>query len=174
MFLVIGIRRLRFCHAEPNYCLSELGQPSPATNCSPGGFAATSPMLVPFQRKGGLFHPPVNAKYQCFIILGVQSVSLQHFACSRYSLAGLSLPFLGSCMNFFCFQSFKREILPHSLYVLVSPPAFSITCHDAPSPPRLRTTAISSKVHLHSLPTFHCSVAGTSWRCGLLTILYHY
>ena len=31
MFLVIGIRRLRFCHAEPNYRLSELGQPSPVT-----------------------------------------------------------------------------------------------------------------------------------------------
>ena len=29
MFLVIGIRRLRFCHAEPNYCLPELSQPSP-------------------------------------------------------------------------------------------------------------------------------------------------
>ena len=29
MFLVIGIRRLRLCHAEPNYCLRELNQPSP-------------------------------------------------------------------------------------------------------------------------------------------------
>ena len=28
-FLVIGIRRLRFCHAEPNYCSPELSQPSP-------------------------------------------------------------------------------------------------------------------------------------------------
>ena len=29
VFLVIGIRRLRICHAEPNYCLPELSQPSP-------------------------------------------------------------------------------------------------------------------------------------------------
>ena len=31
VFLVVGIRRLRFCHAEPNYCLPELSQPSPLT-----------------------------------------------------------------------------------------------------------------------------------------------
>ena len=30
-FLVIGTRRLRFCHAEPNYCLPDLSQPSPVT-----------------------------------------------------------------------------------------------------------------------------------------------
>ena len=29
VFLVIGIRRLRICRAEPNYCLPELSQPSP-------------------------------------------------------------------------------------------------------------------------------------------------
>ena len=29
VFLVIGIRQLRFCRAEPNYCLPELSQPSP-------------------------------------------------------------------------------------------------------------------------------------------------
>ena len=31
VFLVIKICRLRLCHAEPNCCLSELGQPSPVT-----------------------------------------------------------------------------------------------------------------------------------------------
>ena len=32
LLLVIGIRRLCFCHAEPNYCLPEFSQPSPAAD----------------------------------------------------------------------------------------------------------------------------------------------
>ena len=56
--------------------------------------------------------PPFNAKYQYFIIWGVQSVFALLFTCSRYSLAGdsrchwpciPSLSFSASFMNVFAF-----------------------------------------------------------------------
>ena len=62
--------------------------------------------------------PPFNAKKACFIILGAQAVSLQHFTCSKYSLAS------DSCCHWPCIPS-----------------SFSITFHDAPSSRRPRTTA---------------------------------
>ena len=49
-------------------------------------------------------HSPLfNAKKPCFIILCVQSVSLQHFTCSKYSLTGnfcCHWPYIPACLYF--------------------------------------------------------------------------
>ena len=121
--------------------------------------------------------PPFSAKKACFIILGVQAVSLQHFYLihvffgRRFAVPMALYPFLhfflGILSKLLCFQSLTGKIRPHTSYVLVFHPAFSITFHDASSSPRPRATATSSKVYLLLPPEFCCSIAGTSWSCKI-------
>ena len=95
-------------------------------------------------------HSPLfNAEKTCFNTLCV-SVSLQHFTCSKYSLAADSCchwPSIPACLSFFSFiskrfysSSFLAEIFPHVSYVLL----FS---HHFPQPsfsPQPLTTATLS------------------------------
>ena len=88
------------------------------------------------------------------------------FTCSKNSLARDSCchwPCIPSAsLGLFRFHSFRREILPQSLYILVSSPTFSIACHDAPFSPRTHTTATSSRVPLLLLSDFCCNTADTN------------
>ena len=94
----------------------------------------------------------VSSSWEC------ESRSLQHFSCSKYSLAGDSrrhrpcipscLSFSASFINFFAYS--------HIPCMYWSFPSISTACHDAPASPLLHTTATSSRVQLllpsNSLP----------------------
>ena len=98
--------------------------------------------------------PPFIAKKACFIILEMQSVSLQHFTCFKYSLAGDSRAFLSRHpLETSLLSVSHKQSTPTSFLVCTGLfPAVSITFHDAPSSPRPRTTASSSRV-LSPFPT---------------------
>ena len=124
--------------------------------------------------------PPFSAKKACFIILGVQAVSLQHFYLiqvffgRRFAVPMALYPFLhfflGILSKLLCFQSLTGKIRPHTSYVLVFYPAFSITFHDASSSPRPRATATSSKVISFCHQNFVAALLAQVGRVRFLTL----
>ena len=81
------------------------------------------------------------------------------------ALYSFLLYFLGILHKLLRFQSFDREVLPHSLYHAGLFPAFSIACHDAPSSPRPLSTANSPKAPDPLPSSFRCNTADTDWPC---------
>ena len=112
--------------------------------------------------------------------LGVQSVSVQHFTCPKYSLAGDSScrwPCIPACLLFFGLLSkplnscsFFAEMFPHFSYVLF----FS---HHVPQPSTMRLL-LHDRVPLPLRQWFYvllppktcCNIAGMNWSC---TIPHH-
>ena len=120
----------------------------------------------------------------CFIFLGVQSVPLQHFTCSRYSFARDSCchwPCISSCFSFSAsfinlFEfSLSKESTPTFLVCTGLSQAFSTACHDLclrfhyciPLPLRQGCLSFCHQMFVVTLLT-------QVGRVGLLTLLYHY
>ena len=98
----------------------------------------------------------------CLIILGVQSVSLQHFHLLKVFL-WLTIPAATDPVFLLCLSlELPLETFSLLLFLGTNVPtflvctglfaAFSITFQDTPSSPRPPTTATSSKVYLHLPP----------------------
>ena len=113
----------------------------------------------------------VQRKKQCFIILCVQSVSLQHFTCSKYFQAGDSCchrPCIPACLSFSASsRNFFTPVLswqkkPTFLVCTVHVPSFSIAFHDAP---QTHTAAILPLVCLLSPPETCCNIGGKNGSC---------
>ena len=111
--------------------------------------------------------PPFNARKARFIILRVQSVSLQHFTCSKYSLAGDSRchrPCIPSCFsfsassrNFFTFD--LSQVLPTFLVCTGLSPCI---LHNLPRCALFSTTA------------FHCHFVNGVSPIATRILLSHY
>ena len=115
--------------------------------------------------------PPFNAKYPCFIILGVQSVSTLLFTCSNYSLARDSRCYWPCVSSCFSFSASFRNFFDFTLTGLFL--AFSIACHDALSFPQLPSTAILQRRQALSRQAFVGTLLAQIDCVDLLTILDH-
>ena len=121
-------------------------------------------------------HSPLfNAEKQCFIILWVQSLSLQHFTCSKYSPAGDScchcpctpacLSFSASSRHFLTREPFLAKIFPHLSYVLLFshhfpwPSTMRLLLHKLIPPPPCQWLISFCQ------PVNRCSTAGINWTC---------
>ena len=120
------------------------------------------------QRKKAMFHCPGSA-----ISVRTTPYLLQVLFGRKLSLSVALCPFL-----FFLFRHpsktlslslLPRESTPTFLVCTGLSPAFSIVFHDAPSSPRLLSTANSSKVQLLLPANFRCNTADTDWPCRTLS-----
>ena len=123
----------------------------------------------------GIFPVSTFGRKEClFIILGVQSVSLQHFTCSRYSLTGDScchwpctpaLPFCFSFLSNLFTLNLSGENIPTFLVCTVLFPSFAIAFHDAPFSSQTYPTATLSMVCPLLPPETCCNIAGINFSC---------
>ena len=153
---------------------------SSCSTCSKASFILSKGHAVPFTSTLKCFEilPSLHffrATKPCFIILCVQSVSLQHVTCSMYFLAGDSSchwPCIPACCSYSaCSRKtcllylFLGENIPTILARVVLFPSSSKDFHGAPFAPRTVSTANLSVVFLLFSSENRCNISGMNWSC---------